>query len=118
MPKWIPCGGGFIEADVIRWKEGVFAKPGRRSKRAINIGDLLVIAEVLRDAEEDGWVYLLIRGCEVVSEKTVKKIERLKNGMEVKRQRSTIMRGKPERLRWSDEGARALLRVDFLETTS
>lgn len=42
---------------MIRWKEGVFARPGRRSKRAMNIGDLLVIAKVLRDGEEDGWVY-------------------------------------------------------------
>ena len=114
MRKWIPCGGGFIEADVIRWKEGVFAKPGRHSEHAINIGDLLVIAEVLRDGEEDGWVYLLIRGCEVVTEKTQKKVEKLKTGTEVKRMRRTIERGKPERLRWSDEVARALLVSRYL----
>lgn len=60
--EWIPCGSGFIEADVIRWTEGVWRKPRRNRGRAINIGELqsvavpfvgaaastLVVAEVLR----------------------------------------------------------------------
>ena len=28
--EWIPCGSGFIEADVVRWSEGVWEKPRRR----------------------------------------------------------------------------------------
>ena len=114
MATWIPCGNDFIHADVIRWKESVFAARKKRSARALKTGERLVIAEVLRDGEEDGWVRLLIRGCEILSERTQKKVEKLKNGSEVKRQRRTIMRGKPERLAWSDESARALLASRFL----
>ena len=119
MAEWIPCGDGFIEADVIRWKEGVFDRRGPRGARAVKIGDRLVIAEVLRDCEEDGWVYLLIRGCEVVDERGQKKVPSLKTGEETKRKRHTICRGKPERLYWSDENARAVLtKSRFLKPVS
>lgn len=109
MAEWIPCGKGFIEADVIRWKEAVWGP--RNAKRPgpgknIRIGDRLVTAEVLGEADEDGWVWLLVRGCEVVFLKEGRKIELLKKGLKTKRQQRTVLRGKPERLPWSDEGAR------------
>ena len=28
--EWIPCGSGFIAADVIRWNEGVWQRLRRR----------------------------------------------------------------------------------------
>ena len=46
--EWNRCGSGFIEADVIRWNEGVWQKPRRRRGRAVNIGDRVVVAEVIR----------------------------------------------------------------------
>ena len=37
MPTWVPCGSGFIEADVVRWKEGVWERRGHSKKsRAVN----------------------------------------------------------------------------------
>jgi xanthine/CO dehydrogenase XdhC/CoxF family maturation factor len=110
--EWVPCGGGFIEADVIRWAEGVWQKPRRRRGRAVNIGDRVVIGEVIRD--EGGWVDVLVRGCSVASEKPGRKVALLAKGQEVRRKRRTIERGKPERLLWSDESARALLVSKFL----
>ncbi|MBI3934902.1 MAG: YfhO family protein [Acidobacteria bacterium] len=63
MATWIPCGNGFISADVIGWKEGVFARRGRRSARAVKTGDGLVIAEVsatgllvLSEVYHPGWI--------------------------------------------------------------
>jgi hypothetical protein len=110
--EWIPCGSGFIEADVIRWNEGVWQKPRRRRGRAVNIGDRVVIAEVIRD--EGGWLDLLVRACAVSSEKPGRKVALLPKGQEVRRKRHTIERGKPERLLWSDESARAVLASRFL----
>jgi hypothetical protein len=113
MPKWIPCGAGFIEADVIRWKEGVWKKARRAGSRAVNIGERLVTAEVLHDKE--GWVRLLIRAQGVLSEKTGRRVlEVLPKGAEIRRKRATIERGKPERLIWSDESARAMVSSRFL----
>jgi hypothetical protein len=40
--------------------------------------------------------------------------ETLKKGSEVKRKRKSIMRGKPERLTWSDESVRRVLASRFL----
>ena len=112
MTEWIPVGGGFIEADVIRWKEGVWQKPRRRRGRTVNIGERVVIAEVIRD--EGGWLDLLVRDCTIASEKPGRKVLPLARNVEVRRKRRTIQKGKPERLLWSDESARALVVSKFL----
>lgn len=65
--EWIPCGSGFIEADVIRWKEAVWEKRRRRRGRAVNAGERIVVAEVVCD--KGGRSDLLIRGSAVVSER-------------------------------------------------
>jgi hypothetical protein len=113
MPKWIPCGSGFIEADVIRWKEDVWRRPKRKQGHAVNLGDRMVTAEVIRD--EEGWVDLLIRAHTISHEKPGRKIEEvLAKGTEIRRRRSTIEGGKPERLIWSDESARTIIASSFL----
>ena len=112
MPTWVPCGSGFMEADVIRWKEAVWEKRQRLRGRAVNAGDRMVVAEVIRDA--DGWVELLIRECTIVSEKPGWLLKPLPNNVEVRRRRRTIERGNPERLLWSDESVRAGLSSKFL----
>ena len=105
--EWIPCSSGFFEADVIRWKEAVWQKPRRHGGRTVNIGERVISAEVLRD--EGGWLHLLIRGCAVASEKKGRKVSVLATNLEIRRKRHTIESGKPERLLWSDEIARAVL---------
>ncbi|SRR6266446_3794497 len=105
--EWIPCGSGFIEADVIRWNEGVWQKPRGRRGRTVNIGERQVVAEVIRDA--GGWVDLLVRDSTIASEKPGRKVFPLAKNLEVRRKRRTIQKGKPERLLWSDESVRALL---------
>jgi len=106
MTKWIACGNGFIEADVIRWKENVWENPSRsRTARAVNAGERMVTAEVIRD--KDGWVDLLLRECTIISEKPGWLLKPLPKNLEVRRRRRTIERGNPERLLWTDESVRA-----------
>lgn len=50
---------------------------------------------------------LLVRYCKPVVNKAGAKDAGLKEGATIKRKKSTIDRGKPERLLWSDESARA-----------
>lgn len=114
MTDWIPVGGGFIAADVIRWKEAVYEKRGRRG-RSVRAGERVVVAEVLKGVDEYGWVHLLLRHCEVVSEVQGRAVRTmLPVDSMTKRKFNTIVRGKPERLLWSDESARALLASKFL----
>ena len=101
--EWVPCGSGFIEADVIRWTEGVWRRPRPRRGKAVNIGDVLVVAEVLRDS--DGWLDLLVRGCTIVSEKPVRKILPLPADEPLRRERHTVEKGNPQQRRApADEG--------------
>ncbi|MEK7754157.1 MAG: hypothetical protein AAB654_19690 [Acidobacteriota bacterium] len=113
MTNWIPCGGDFIEADVIRWKEAAWEKRRRLRGRAVNAGERMVVAEVIRD-RGDGWVEVLIRDSTVLTEKKGWLLKPLPKNSESRRRRRTIERGNPERLLWSDESARAALHSKFL----
>lgn len=107
MSDWMPVGDGFIEADVIRWKEPVFKN--RRRGRPARLGERLVTAEVLHDDGGSGWVDLLVRHSEVVSAHygwNVSDVYLPAKDIETKRRRSTIIKGNAERLPWSDESAR------------
>jgi hypothetical protein len=106
LAEWIECGDAFIEADVIRFWEGIWERRGPKARqRPVKVGDRVVIAEVLRD-EGDGWIVLLVLGCEVKKAKPSARTL-LKEGGEIRRKRSNVCRRKVERLPWSDEGARA-----------
>src|SRR5260370_34683159 len=103
MQKWVPCGSGFIEADVIRWKEAGWEKRQRLRGRAVNAGDRMVTAEVIRDA--DGWVGLLVRECTVISEKPGWLLKPLPKNGAVRRRRRTIERGNTaQRLSGAESG--------------
>lgn len=113
MTNWVPCGGDFIEADVIRWKEAAWEQRRRRRGRAVNAGERMVVAEVIRD-RPDGWVELLIRDSSVLSEKKGWVLRPLPKDTQARRRRRTLERGNPERLLWSDESVRATLGSKFL----
>lgn len=109
MAEWISCGRGFIAADVVKWREGIWDKRGPGKGRVIRVGDRLMIAEVLEEADEEGWCLLLVREC-VVLESTLKRDKAaVKRGDEITRREATILKGKPQRMLWSDEEARALV---------
>jgi hypothetical protein len=115
MADWVPIlDDGFIAADVIRWKEGVYSRRRSSKAKAPRLGDRLVTAEVLKGPDSDGWVRLLVRKCEIISELSTRKPLSLPANTEIKRARRTIMRGKPERLLWSDESARVAVASKFL----
>lgn len=105
MGEWVSAADGFIEADVIRWTEGIYDR--RRRGKALRIGERLVTAEVLSRGP-DNWVHLLVRAVMITrSDYAGKTIPLLNAGETVKRGLRTILRGKPVRLLWSDESARA-----------
>jgi len=110
MAVWMPVGDGFIEADVIRWKEPVYKN--RQYGKPARLGYRQVTAEVLREADKDGWVYLLVRRSEVVAAHpgwNLSDVVLPPTDKETKRRLGTILRGNPERLAWSDESARAIV---------
>ncbi|MEP7303924.1 MAG: hypothetical protein ABJA98_00265 [Acidobacteriota bacterium] len=63
--------------------------------KAVNVGEFLVVAEVLKD--QGGWLDLLVHACTVTSEKPGHKILPLASGP-LTRKRHTVEKGRPERL--------------------
>jgi hypothetical protein len=112
MAPWVPAKD-FIEADLIRWNEGVFDRR-RRGKDALRIGERVVVAEVLK-IDADDWVRLLIRACTTSLDDIVGKYApNLKLEAEIRRAKKTILRGKPVRLQWSEESVREAVAVERL----
>jgi len=98
---WIPTAE-FIEADVIRWKEPIFAKPNhRRNTKSVKLGERFVTAELLQ--RDQGWLCVLVRRCELLSSdaKLPHGLLLLREGSEIKRRSATALRGASERLVWS-----------------
>lgn len=116
MTEWVAVGGGFIQGDVIRWNEGDWVRRGARGRgKSVLVGERGVTAEVLQAADRDGWVRLKVVACKVgVSRIHRKEVTALKAGAEIKRAYKTIVKGRPERLLWSDESVRASLSSKFL----
>lgn len=118
MTEWFELRGGFITADVIRWRDPVWEK-GRKKQytgegfggqRMVCVGRRAISASVIEGPDEDGWVTLLVmqhdnHGMtpldEIFMAPPVKK--------KIRRKYKTIMNGEPERQRWDDEKARARL---------
>ena len=115
MPKWIECGEDFITGDVVRWTEAVWLEPKRKTKkkRAEKIGERRVTAAVLT-VDNKGFVRLSVIHDEILANKYGMPLKSLKKDQVIVKKRATIARGKPERMKWSEETARALAVSRFL----
>lgn len=113
MARWIACGEAFIIGDVVRWTEPVWVEKGRRKKRLVKVGSRRVTGEILTE-DGNGFVRLSVVKCEILTNQSVRVLEPFPKGQVVKRKRATIGRGGGERLKWSEEGARALAASRFL----
>lgn len=109
MSQWLDCRDDWIEADVIRWQETVWMKKSRRAK-ARRMGERLVTAEIVSHDNAHGFVTLLVRTCQVLSDRTRhRQLPLLASGEIVRRRIATLRRSEPMRLPWSDESVRAQL---------
>jgi hypothetical protein len=108
MPNWIKCGEDFIAGDVVRWTEAVWLEPKRKTKKkkAEKIGERRVTAAVLT-MDSKGFVRLSVMKDEITANKYEMPLKALKKDQVIVKKRATIGRGSAERLKWSDESARA-----------
>jgi hypothetical protein len=123
MSNWIACGAAFIVADVVRWTEPAFAprltRFGRKvraksTRRNVCIGEREIVAEVLSGPDPRGLITFLVRAVRVTLEKGVQGVTLPKKEEEIRRRRSTLVKGKVHRLAWSDESARSIVASEFL----
>ena len=96
--KWETCGATFDIGDVVRWTEGVWYEGRKRRKRkATRVASWLVTGQVLTQAPKD-FVYVSVLKCEILEIRYDMGIEPLKKKQLIKRKRSTLAKGRAERL--------------------
>lgn len=88
--NWTPCANPAV-ADIIRWKEPVWAEPNKKRGKPDQIGEQLLTAEVKAVGD---YLELHVRAVEVLSlDEGKKDTAKVKAGDHVKRKKSTIERG-------------------------
>jgi len=115
MPNWIKCGEDFITGDVVRWTEAVWPerKPRSKKRKPEKLGERRVTAAVLT-VDSQGFVRLSVMKDEITANKYGMPLKPLKKDQVIVKKRATIGRGNSERMKWSDESARALAVSRFL----
>jgi hypothetical protein len=100
---WKPADSGLIEADVVRWTEAIWG-PSRRRKRRLPWGKQQVTGQIT--ALEGDSLSLKIMEAKIVETNIGAELKPHKPGTIIRKKRSTLLKGRPERLLWSDEDAR------------
>ena len=109
MEKWVEHDGNDIDGDVLRWNQAIWSDEGpRRSKKkkVTKLGERRLTAEYL-GLDSKGCVRLSVLKDEILSNVYEIPLKVLKKGTVIVRKRTTISKGKPERLLWTDETARS-----------
>lgn len=100
----IDCTGDLVEGDVIRFEEVVYEDVDGKPEP---VGIRIIVAQVVRedyDLENRRFLFWLrIIFCEGADSYPV--------GLEIERQARSLYRKNPTRRPWSDEGARAEIRI-------
>ena len=92
---WIPCPAPKV-ADVIRWKEPVWAAPTKKRGRPDAVGEQIVTAEVTALGDI---LQLNVRAVEVLSlDDGAASAPGVKPGDSIRRKKSTLERGECQRL--------------------
>jgi hypothetical protein len=116
MEAWVECGGAFIKADVVRWREAVF-EDRRKGRKPAFLGEREVVAEILGEIDPTGFLSLLVRDCRITSTSQKARLPLppvLPKGAEIRRRKKTLLKNGLHRLAWEDEGARDMVASRFL----
>jgi len=101
---------------VLRWKQAIWSDEGpkrSKKKKVARLGERRVTAAVLT-VDSKGFVRLSVMKDEILENKYEMPLKALKKDQVVVKKRATIAKGKPERLKWSDESARSISVSRFL----
>ena len=99
----------FVISDVIEWTEAIWPRrtARRRKSKPRLVGKQKVIAQI---TEIDGdFIKLTILKSELLENTVAKILIPHKVGTVITKKRSTLLRGEPERLLWSEEDVRKAL---------
>ncbi len=99
----------FVVSDVIEWTEAIWPRrtARRRKSKPRPVGKQKVIAQI---TEIDGdFIKLTVLKSELLENAVAKELLPHKAGTVITKKRTTLLRGEPQRLHWSDEDVRKAL---------
>ena len=104
---WKQSGDGFVESDVLKWKDALWAHKRRRKQRH-PCGEQEVTGQIT--AIDGDYVSLKVMKAEITKSNVAADLKPHKVGAVIRKKRQTLLRGHPERLLRSDEDVRAALK--------
>ena len=111
---WEKIGGDFVESDVVEWTEAIWPPSTPRRKRRGRaapppLGKQKIVAQI--SGIEGDFIKLTILKSEITENINGYDLKPHKIGSIITKKRSTLLRGNPERLLWSEEDVRKALLV-------
>lgn len=108
---WEKSQGDFLESDVVEWVEAIWSPKksyGRsRRKKSRPWGKQKVVAQIAQI--DNDFVTLTVLKSTVIENNIGSDLKPHKVGSTITKKRSTLLRGEPERLLWSEEDVRTAL---------
>lgn len=100
---WVPFEGEFLESDVIRWTEAIWA-PNRRKKQKRPWGTQEVTGQIT--AIDGDFIAIKVMKAEIKQNNIAKTLKLHEVESVIRKKKKTLLKGNSERMLWSDEGAR------------
>lgn len=103
---WVSFEGEFLESDVIRWTEAIWA-PNRRKKQKRPWGTQEVTGQIT--AIDGDFTTIKVMKAEIRENHIAKTLNPYRTDVTIKKKKQTLLKGNPQRMLWSDEDARESL---------
>lgn len=104
---WEQAKGEFVESDVVEWVEAIWSPNKFKKRKSRPWGKQKVVAQIA--SIEGDFVKLTVLKAAVIENIIGSELRPHKVGTTIIKKRSTLVRGNPERLHWSEEDVRAAL---------
>lgn len=104
---WEQAKGELVESDVVEWIEAIWSPNKFKKKKSRPWGKQKVVAQIA--SIEGDFVKLTVLKASIIENIIGSELRPHKVGATITKKRSTLLRGEPERLLWSEEDVRAAL---------
>jgi len=104
---WEKSRGDLLESDVFEWEEAIWSPNKFKKRKSRPWGKQKVVAQIA--SIEGDFVKLVVLRASVIENIVGSELRPHKVGTTITKKRSTLLRGQPERLHWSEEDVRVAL---------
>jgi hypothetical protein len=104
---WEHAPSDLLESDVVEWTEAIWPPNSFRKKKRRPWGKQTVTGQITKI--EDDFIAVLVLKARITENNFSSELRPHKVGTTIKKKRRALLKGRPERLHWSEEDVRAAL---------